>query len=217
MINQKIHADIIRRREELQREPEVQQKLRAALQVFGEKLVTLPNHCWEFGLTMGLNDADSTEVFRRLKDEPQFSFNMLIDVTAVDWLDHREPRFEVVYQLLSLTHLHRMCVKIQTPEEKPEVGSVVSLWPTANFLEREVFDMYGIRFRGHPDLRRILMYDEFVGYPLRKDYPLRGKQPRVALRVPELRNTADDMRREELVSLPVRQRMKQNGLGKAGS
>lgn len=210
MINKKIHADMIKRRQEQQPEPDVQKKLRTALQALGDKIIPLENHAWEFGLTVGVRPENALEVFRRLKDEPEFQLNFLVDVTAVDFLDQRETRFEVVYHLLSLSHLHRLCVKIQVGEETPEVDSVVSLWPTANFLEREVFDMYGIRFRGHGDLRRILLYDEFVGHPLRKDYPLRGKQPRVPLRVPELRNTADDMRREELVALPVRQRMKQN-------
>ena len=129
---------------------------------------------------------------------------MLIDITAVDYLDSREPRFDVVYQLLSLTHHHRLCLKISADEAKPEVESIRSLWEGANFLEREVWDMYGITFRGHGDLRRILMYDEFVGHPLRKDYPLRAKQPRVQMRIPELRNTSPDMEREVLVSLPVR-------------
>jgi NADH-quinone oxidoreductase subunit C len=210
MINKKIHADAVKRREQLQQEPEAQKKLRAALDVLGEMRTVLPNHGWEFGLTIGVKPADASAVFRKLKDDPQFSFNMLIDVTAVDWLDRREPRFDVVYQLLSLPHLHRLCVKIQVGEESPEVDSVVALWPAANFMEREVWDMYGITFRGHGDLRRILMYDEFVGHPLRKDYPIRGKQPRVPLRIPELRNTSDDMYREELVALPVRQRMKQS-------
>jgi NADH-quinone oxidoreductase subunit C len=174
--------------------------------VFGEKLTPLPKHAWEYGTTVGLKREHATEVFSRLKEQPQFQFNMLIDITAVDWLDRREPRFDVVYQLLSLSHLHRLCVKIAVDEDKPEVDSVRPLWPAANFLEREVWDMYGISFAGHGDLRRILLYDEFVGHPLRKDYPLRGKQPRVKLRVPELRNTSYDMRREQLVALPVRNR-----------
>ncbi|MCB0345182.1 MAG: NADH-quinone oxidoreductase subunit C, partial [Bdellovibrionales bacterium] len=155
--------------------------------------------------------ANAADVLKTPRDAPKLAYNMLIEVTAVDWLDKREPRFDVVYQLLSLEHLHRLCIRIEVDEDKPEVDSVVSLWPTANFLEREVWDMYGISFAGHGDLRRILMYDEFVGHPLRKDYPLRGKQPRVPLRIPELRNTAPDMVRSELVSLPSRRREEQAG------
>lgn len=191
-------------------EPDAQRNLRVALQSeFPGKLTELPNHAWkEYGLTVGVKREIAREVFTRLRDGSKFLFNMLVSVTAVDWLDTREARYEVVYQLLSLTHNHRLCVKIQLSEESPEVDSVRPLWPAANFLEREVFDMYGIKFTGHGDLRRILMYDEFVGHPLRRDYPIRGKQPRVPLRIPELRNTSADMHREELVSLPVRQRYK---------
>jgi NADH-quinone oxidoreductase subunit C len=188
-------------------EPEKQIKLRENLEkVLGTRIAILRPHAWrEFGLTIGEKREGARELFSTLKTDSRFLFNMLIDITAVDWLDRREPRFDVVYQLLSLTFLHRLCVKIEVPEEQCEVESVRPLWPAANFLEREVWDMYGISFSGHGDLRRVLMYDEFVGHPLRKDYPLRGKQPRVPLRVPELRNTSADMQREELVSLPVRQ------------
>jgi len=124
-------------------------------------------------------------------------------------MDVREPRFDVVYQLLSIEHLHRLTLKIQVGEDNPEVDSVLDLWPAANFIEREVWDMFGIKFKGHGDLRRILMYEEFVGHPLRKDYPKRAKQPRVPLRIPELRNPSADMNREQLVSLPVRSGLKE--------
>lgn len=190
--------------------PEVQLRLKEQVEIhFGRKLTPAPPHAWkEYGLTYQVNVDEAKAIFQALRDDKKFLFNMLIDITAVDWCDRREPRFDVVYQLLSLTYLHRLCLKIQIDEKKPEVDSVRDLWPAANFLEREGWDMYGIVFRGHGDLRRILMYDEFVGHPLRKDYPLRGKQPRVPLRVPELRNTSADMFREELVSLPVPGRKK---------
>ncbi|MFN8389645.1 MAG: NADH-quinone oxidoreductase subunit C [Bdellovibrionota bacterium] len=204
MINKKIHADFISQREQNQPEPEIQTKLRESLlATFGDRLTLAERGAWEFGLTFELKREHAQDVFQKLKDDPQFSFNMLVDITAVDWLDRREPRFDVVYQLLSLSHLHRVCLKIRVSEDKPEVDSVRPLWPAANFLEREIWDMFGITFAGHGDLRRVLLYDEFVGHPLRKDYPIRGKQPRVPLRIPELRNTADDMRREPLVSLPA--------------
>jgi NADH-quinone oxidoreductase subunit C len=183
----------------------------ALMREFPNELFALPPHSWkEYGLTFGLKQKDALKVFRKLCDDNRFLFNMLIDITCVDWLDRREPRFDIVYQLLSLSFYHRLCIKIHVDEDNPEVDSVRTIWQAANFLEREVWDMYGIKFNGHGDLRRILMYDEFVGHPLRKDYPLRGKQPRIPLRVPELRNTSGDMFREELVSLPVRQRMKEN-------
>lgn len=190
------------------RPAESQVELRAALErELGTKVqFTEPLRWDEQGLAITVKREHMNEVFRALRDGAKFKFNMLMDVTAVDWMDRREPRFEVVYQLLSLTFLNRLCVKVWASEENPEVDSVRPLWEGANFLEREVFDMYGIQFKGHGDLRRILMYDEFVGYPLRKDYPIRAKQPRVPLRVPELRNTSADMFREELVSLPPRSR-----------
>ena len=86
-------------------------------------------------------------------------------------------------------------------ESEPKVASIRELWPAANFLEREAWDMYGVEFENHGDLRRILMYDEFKGHPLRKDYPILKKQPRVKLRLPELHNTAKDMQRQQLVTI----------------
>ncbi len=85
------------------------------------------------------------------------------------------PRFEVNYLLLSLERNERLQVKIRVPEDKPEVDSVTGIWKAATWPEREVYDMYGIKFKGHPDLRRLLMWDEFPAYPLRKDYPLEGQ------------------------------------------
>jgi len=126
---------------------------------------------------------DALEVFRYLKDSPELSFNFLMDVTAVDYLG-REPRFEVVYHLYASRHHHRLRVKIRVSEEDLWVFSLVGLWKSANWLEREVWDMFGIRFEGHPDLRRILMYEEFQGHPLRKDYPVAKRQPLVEERDP---------------------------------
>jgi NADH-quinone oxidoreductase subunit C len=122
-------------------------------------------------------DRDGTlEVFRVLREHPDLSFDLLRDVTVVDYLG-RAPRFEVVYHLYSLGKSHRVRVKIRVPEEDPSVPSLSGIWKSANWLEREAWDMFGIRFAGHPDLRRILMYEEFVGHPLRKDYPFNKRQP----------------------------------------
>jgi len=131
------------------------------------------------------------KTFRALRDDPELCFNMLIDLTAVDYLG-RDPRFEVVYHLASLdlqphgsepTRVRgRLRVKVGVPESDCEVASVCDLWAAANWMEREVWDMYGIRFAGHPDLRRILLYDEFKGHPLRKDYPKERRQPLVGPR-----------------------------------
>jgi NADH-quinone oxidoreductase subunit C len=118
-----------------------------------------------------------------LRDHAELRFEMLSDLTAVDYLG-RAPRFEVVYQLYSLTHNHRLRVKVPVPEDDAVVPSATALWKAANWAEREVWDMFGIRFAGHPDLRRILMYPEFDGHPLRKDYPVDRRQPLVPERDP---------------------------------
>jgi NADH-quinone oxidoreductase subunit C len=116
------------------------------------------------------------EVCRFLKTDPAMAFNMAPYITAVDYLG-LEPRFEVVYNLVSTTRNHRVRLRVKVTEADLEVPSVASVWRGADWFERYCFDMYGIRFRDHPDMRRLLMYDEFVGHPLRKDYPLRGRQP----------------------------------------
>ncbi len=121
------------------------------------------------------------DVLRFLRDDPDLEFDMLMDVTAVDYLG-QEPRFELVYHLYASTKHHRVRIKARVSEADAEIDSAVSLWPSANWLEREVYDMYGIRFRDHPDLRRLLLYDEFEGHPLRKDYPKEKRQPLVGPR-----------------------------------
>jgi NADH-quinone oxidoreductase subunit C len=113
-----------------------------------------------------------------LRDEPELAFDMLMDLTAVDYLG-QEPRFEVVYHLYSLPRNRRLRIKTRVREDSCEVDSLVELWPSANWMEREVYDLYGIRFRNHPDLRRLLLYDGFEGHPLRKDYPKERRQPLV--------------------------------------
>jgi NADH-quinone oxidoreductase subunit C len=108
-----------------------------------------------------------------LRDEPGLAFNFLSDVTAVD-LYPNEPRFEVVYHLLSLQNAGRLRLKVRVNGEDPRVDSLVSVYPSANAFEREVFDLFGIQFTGHPYLRRILMPEDWEGHPLRKDYPTEG-------------------------------------------
>ena len=113
------------------------------------------------------------DVLKYFKEEPEFEYGFLSDITATD--EEIEPRFEVVYNLYSLNKRCRIRLKVRVSEGQ-EVPSVVSLWKAANWAEREVFDMFGVKFSGHPDLRRILMDYRWVGHPLRKDYPLRGYQ-----------------------------------------
>ncbi|MDP6553870.1 MAG: NADH-quinone oxidoreductase subunit C [Pirellulaceae bacterium] len=107
-------------------------------------------------------------------------FDMLVDVTCVDYLNYRDAtnRFGLVYLLVNVTTAERLTVRVMLDDPAPAVVSVVPLWEGANWLEREVWDMFGIRFEGHPDLRRILMPDEFTAHPLRKDYPLQGRGER---------------------------------------
>ncbi len=108
-----------------------------------------------------------------LRDDPAYPFNFLSDVTCVDWYPS-EPRFEVVYHLLSIPHKDRVRLKVKVSGDDPSVESLTSVWPAANFFEREVFDLFGVRFQGHPYLRRILMPEDWEGHPLRKDYPVEG-------------------------------------------
>ena len=117
------------------------------------------------------------ESFRLLKQE--FDFDFLSDITAVDYWQKKEPRFEMVYQIFSRARRALLRVRVPVPENDPAVESLTPLWRGASFLEREVWDLFGIRFIDHPDLRRVLLYDEFVGHPLRKDYPVNLTQPRV--------------------------------------
>jgi NADH-quinone oxidoreductase subunit C len=110
-----------------------------------------------------------------------FGFDMLLDVTAIDW-PQRAPRFDVVWHFYSTQHRVRVRVKTQVGEAEPVVDSLTRMYGSAGFLERECHEMYGIRFTGNADLRPILLYEGFVGYPLRKDYPKLGEQPLVKYR-----------------------------------
>jgi NADH-quinone oxidoreductase subunit C len=121
------------------------------------------------------------EALAYCRDEPDLRFDLLSDLTAVDYLRYpgREdgPRFDVVYHLYSIPHRHRLRLRVPVEQDDPVVPTATALWPIANWLEREVWDMFGIRFEGHPDLRRLLLYEEFEGHPLRKDYPIERRQP----------------------------------------
>jgi NADH-quinone oxidoreductase subunit C len=129
--------------------------------------------------TAVVDPARIHDVIEFLRDESEF--DMLTDLTAVDYLGET-PRFEVVYHFYSTTQNRRLRIKARVSEEAAEIASVTDLFASANWMEREVFDLYGIRFAGHPDLRRILLYPEFEGHPLRKDYPKEKRQPLVGPR-----------------------------------
>jgi NADH-quinone oxidoreductase subunit C len=109
----------------------------------------------------------------RLRDDPALRFNLLSDVTAVDFFPV-EPRFELNYHLVSIPRRAKLRLRVRLPGENPAIESVTSVWPGADWMEREVFDLLGIRFEGHPNLRRILLPEDWEGYPLRRDYPVEG-------------------------------------------
>jgi NADH-quinone oxidoreductase subunit C len=127
---------------------------------------------WVGDWTLILDPARLLDVARHLRDAPDARFNFCSDVTASDW-PVRPKRFDVVYNLYSIPLRHRVRLKILAGDGEG-VPTVSGVWPAANWLEREVFDLFGVRFEGHPDLRRILMPDDWQGHPQRKDYPLEG-------------------------------------------
>jgi NADH-quinone oxidoreductase subunit C len=122
-------------------------------------------------------DGDAFDVLRHLADA---GFDLLVDVTCVDYLEYRgaRRRYGLVYLLANTATNQRLTVRVFLDDPEPAVRSVVPIWPAANWLEREVWDMFGIRFIGHPDLRRLMMPEEFTAHPLRKDYPLQGRGER---------------------------------------
>jgi NADH-quinone oxidoreductase subunit C len=126
----------------------------------------------EFGgeSTIIVRKEDIVPICQFLRDDPELSFNFLSDLCAVDWLE-RKPRFDVAYNLYSIEKNHRVRLKVKV-DDGEAIPSVTPIWSTANWHEREVFDMFGIKFEGHPDLRRILMPEDWEGHPLRKNFPL---------------------------------------------
>src|SRR5438034_7162005 len=131
-----------------------------------------------------LDRSGLRESFRILKEDPELDFTFLSDITAVDYWQKKEPRFEVVYQILSRVRRRRLRIRVPVPENDPSVESLTPLWRGANFMEREVWDLFGIRFTDHPDLRRVWLYDEIQGHPRRQSYPVNLGLPAVtALKV----------------------------------
>ncbi|HEX8719396.1 MAG TPA: NADH-quinone oxidoreductase subunit C [Pyrinomonadaceae bacterium] len=135
-----------------------------AVEAFGELTLVVPRE-------------QVAAVCAHLKTAPGFEFDMLSDLTGVDRGPEEEPRFEVNYHLFSTKRFHRLRLKVLVEQENPRVETVTAVWRTANWHERETFDMFGIIFEGHPDLRRILLPDDWQGHALRKDFPLRGYEP----------------------------------------
>jgi NADH-quinone oxidoreductase subunit C len=131
-----------------------------------------------------------------LRDRPELAFDFLAELTAVDYWP-KEPRYEVVYVLVSIANRLRVRMKVRLSGDDPHVATVSGIWPAANWLEREVYDMFGVLFTGHPDRRRILMPDDWQGFPQRKDYPLEGpgellmENPEDWLKLRQAREQAD--------------------------
>ena len=136
---------------------------------FGEKIQAKTEFRGETTYTIAASDL--REIAKFCRDE--FSFDYLLDITSIDNLSE-EPRFELVYNLYSMLHGVHLRLKLKVSEETGAVDTVSDIWPTANWHEREIYDMMGIRLNGHPDLRRILMWEGYPFFPLRKDFPLEG-------------------------------------------
>ena len=146
----------------------------AALQAtFGTAVVRVPAATPD--LVLEVPREMVAQVAAHLKTAPGLEFDYLIFVTAVDRVDY----LEVVYGLRSLKHRHQLLMKARVPASEPEIPTVTGIWPAANWDERETYDLFGVRFTGHPNLTRILLPDNWEGHPLRKDYPLTGRPPRV--------------------------------------
>ena len=132
----------------------------------------------EFGEgTVSIKKGSLLDVCRFLHDDPELYFDFITDICSVDFIGHEE-RFEVVYHFYSVRHNHRIRIKARAPENDAVIDSLCPIWKGANWLEREVYDLMGISFIGHPDMRRILMPEDFAGHPLRKDYPIEGRGER---------------------------------------
>lgn len=153
---------------------------------FGEAVVS--THSFRGDRTAIVDRGSLLAICERLRDDARSRFDMLMDVTAVDYLGRR-PRFEVVYHLYSIEKNHRIRIKVPLEEDDVKIPSVVPLWAGADWLEREAWDLYGIRFDGHPGLKRIYLYEEFEGHPLRKDYPKQKRQPLIGPGAPDVDGT----------------------------
>ena len=141
-------------------------RLRAVMPEVVEEVGSFRNE-----VTVYIQRSEIARVCRLLRDDPELTYNFLSDLTALDWWGKRDPRFEVVYHLYSFHHKRRIRLKVRVAEGE-SLATTTAVWPAANWLEREVYDLFGIVFEGHPDLRRILMPEDWQGHPLRKDYPV---------------------------------------------
>jgi NADH-quinone oxidoreductase subunit C len=146
--------------------PEVAEKIKAQFPDAVQDIITFRGE-----VTLVVDPEHIVEVATTCRDTPGLAFNMLFDLAGVDYWPE-QPRFAVAYTLFSLMHNHFVRLKVYTPGSKPTLPTITGVWPGAQWPEREVYDMFGITFEGHPDMRRILLPYDWTGHPLRKDYPL---------------------------------------------
>ena len=133
-------------------------------------------HAWRGDDTVVVDRGNIVEICTFLRDEPEMAFNLPVDVCGVDYLGHRDHRFEVVVHLFSITKRHRIRLKMELAEDDAVVPTLTGVWKGVNWFEREAYDMIGVHFEGHPDLAPLLLYDGFEGYPGRKEYPFNDYQ-----------------------------------------
>lgn len=148
--------------------------IRKLTERFGDRITVVP--ALDKMDTVLVKREDAVDVLRFLRREEDLDYDLMRDLTCVDYFGETS-RFEIVYHLYSIYHSHEVRVKARVPENDPAIDTVTGIWVGANWFEREVYDLYGVKFNNHPDLRRILLYPEFVGHPLRKDYPIDREQP----------------------------------------
>jgi len=149
----------------------IEEKLK---KIYSEKIQEM--YTFRGDLNVVINPEDIPEICRFLKTDDELKFNFLSCITAADYLGKRDKRFEVIYILYSLEYHHRVILKVRVDEDE-DIPTLTILWDTADFQEREVYDMFGIKFSGHPNMTRILMDDDWVGFPQRKDFPLTYEAP----------------------------------------
>lgn len=143
-------------------------------EIFPAELLDIKEFRGQVSITIGKSRI--LEICGYLHDNPDLHFDYLVDLCGLDYLGKKEVRFEVVYNLYSMKHRHRIRLKAEVSGDGPAIDSVTPVWRGADWHEREVYDMFGIVFNGHPDLRRVLMPENWEGHPLRKDYPLKGPE-----------------------------------------
>ncbi len=163
---------------------------------FGDAVLSSHSQCGDD--TVSVVPAKWLEIVRFLKEE--LDFDLFVDLTAVDFMEEENglPRFEVVLHLRNMSAGKRIRVKARVSESNPAIASLVPLYKGANWFGRECHEMYGVKFAGHPDLRTLLLYPEFIGYPLRKDYPIDKRQPLIKLLGSEERHPAQDEQKDVL-------------------